>query len=193
MKVVAFLGSPRVGGNTELLLNETLRAVKEEGHETMLFRPSSMKFSPCVNCGGCEDTGVCIVKDEMGSVYASIREGDRFILTSPIFFNNLTAQMKALIDRCQAFWCEKYLLKRPLPEGPYGRKGVLLLIGGMGKEIGYTCGDATATAFFRTISVAEHNTLHYAKVDTKGDILKHPTALRDAYEAGKRLVGEDRQ
>lgn len=188
MKVVVFLGSPRVGGNTELLTREAMRAVEEEGHEIIYFRPSEMDIAPCTNCGGCDETGECVIRDDMDRVYAAIREGDRFILSSPIFFFGLSAQIKALIDRCQAFWCEKYLLRKPIPEGPHSRRGLLILVGGMKREIGYTCGDATATAFFRTISVPEHEMLSYQQVDAKGAIKKHPTALRDAYEAGKRLV-----
>ena len=64
----------------------------------------------------------------------------------------------------------------------------MLLAGGMKKELGTECSDATAKAFFRTISVPEHKTLSFTGIDAKGAILKHPTALKDAYEAGKELV-----
>lgn len=188
MKLIALLGSPRAGGNTELLLKEAVGAAEEEGYSSViLFSPAKMNISPCTNCGGCKDTGVCIIKDDMDEVYCAIRESERFILASPIFFFGLSAQIKALIDRCQAFWCEKYLLKRPIPEGPRGRKGLLLMAGGMKKEIGFKCGDVTATAFFRTISVPTHETLYYPGIDAKGAIRDHPTALADVYKAGKRL------
>jgi hypothetical protein len=58
----------------------------------------------------------------------------------------------------------------------------------MKKEVGIECGDATAKAFFRTISVGEHKVLSFLGVDAKGAILNHPTALRDAFKAGKTLV-----
>ncbi len=189
MRVIAFLGSPRIEGNTELLLKETIRAVEEEGHSVTLFRPSEMDISPCLNCGGCDETGQCIVEDDMTDVYQAIREGDRFVIASPIFFFGLSAQIKALIDRCQSFWCEKYLLKRPIEPGPYGRKGLLLMVGGMKRQVGFDCGGATAKAFFRTISVPEHETLYYKEIDARGAIREHPTALTDAYKAGKKLVG----
>jgi multimeric flavodoxin WrbA len=188
MKVAAFQGSPRVQGNTELLLNEALRPAYEAGHEVRLFKLNTMNINPCQNCGGCEETGCCVIKDDMEEIYATIREADRTILASPIFFSGISAQAKAMVDRCQAFWCEKYLLKRPIPSGPQGRKGLLLLVGGMKREIGVQCSKATATAFFRTISVPEHETLAFLGVNPKGAILEHPTALHDAYEAGKRLI-----
>ncbi|GAB4542085.1 MAG: flavodoxin family protein [Thermodesulfovibrionia bacterium] len=188
MKIVAFLGSPRVQGNTETLLTEALRPAGEGGHEIVTFRLNDMRFLPCQNCGGCEGTGECILDDDMTLIYKAIREGDRFIIASPIFFFGLSAQLKAMIDRCQCFWCEKYLLKRPIPEGRYGRRGLLLMVGGMDKDIGFKCGEATAKAFFRTINVLQHETLSFPSIDAKGAIKGHPTALMDAYDAGKRLL-----
>jgi multimeric flavodoxin WrbA len=188
MKIVAFHGSPRKEGNTDSLLQAVLQVVSGPEHEVRLFRLNDLNIRPCQNCGGCEAGGSCVVKDDMEKIYEAIREADRIIVGSPIFFFGLSAQTKGMIDRCQAFWCEKYLLKKTIPEGPFGRKGLLLLVGGMKKEIGMQCGEATAKAFFRTISVAEHETLSFLGVDQKGAILEHPTALNDACEAGKRLV-----
>jgi hypothetical protein len=58
----------------------------------------------------------------------------------------------------------------------------------MKKETGIECAGATAKAFFRTISVKEHKTLGFLGIDAKGAILGHPTALTDAFHAGKDLV-----
>ena len=68
------------------------------------------------------------------------------------------------------------------------QKGLLLLVGGMKKEIGMTCSDATAKAFFRTVSVPHHETLSFMGVDAKGAILEHPSAISEAREAGRKLV-----
>ncbi|MDI6801314.1 MAG: flavodoxin family protein [Thermodesulfovibrionales bacterium] len=188
MKVLAFNSSPRIEGNTEILLRETLKPIYESGHNVRLFKLNLMNIKPCQDCGGCDDSGKCIINDDMNEIYDAINEADRIILASPIFFFGLSAQAKIMIDRCQSFWCEKYLLKKPIPEGRYGRKGLLLLVGGMKKEIGIHCADATAKAFFRTISVQAHKVMSFLGVDAKGAILEHPTALKEAYEAGKRLV-----
>ena len=188
LKVIAFLGSPRENGNTELLLREAVRGVEESGPAVQVFNLNKMNIMPCQNCGGCDETGVCIYEDDMTRIYEAIRNADRIILASPIFFFALSAQTKIMIDRCQAFWCGKYLLRKPIPEGPYGRKGLLLLVGGMKKEIGVQCAEATAKAFFRTISVPEHKTFAYMGIDEKGAILKHPSSLQDTYRAGQQLV-----
>jgi len=191
MNIIAFCGSPRKNGNTELLLNETVRGIEDSGSTAQVFYLNVMNIQACQDCGGCNETGKCIFEDDMDVIYDAIRKADRIILASPIFFFALSAQAKLMIDRCQSFWCEKYLLKKRVEAGKFGRKGLLLLVGGMKKDIGVTSSEACAKAFFRTISIPEHDTLFYLKVDQKGDILQHPTALKDAYEAGKKLAAAD--
>lgn len=192
MKIISFLGSPRKNGNTELLLREAIRGIEDSGFTVHVFNLNRMKILPCQECGGCEETGVCIQKkDDMAQIHEAIREANRIILASPIFFFSVSAQAKLMIDRCQCFWCEKYLLKKPIPGGIYGRKGLLLLVGGLKKKIGIQgvqCAETTARAFFRTISVSEHETLSFLGIDAKGEIRNHPTALREAYIVGKKMV-----
>jgi multimeric flavodoxin WrbA len=188
IRTIAFLGSPRKDGNTDLLLQEAIKGIESSGLTVKIFRLNLMNIKPCQNCGGCDETGECIIDDDMNGIYHEIRTANRIILASPIFFFALSAQTKILIDRCQSFWCEKYLLRKPISEGEYGRKGLLLLAGGMKKEIGIQCAEATAKAFFRTISVPEHSTLSYLGIDAKGAILGHPTALKEAFEAGGKLA-----
>ncbi len=189
MKTIAFLGSPRKNGNTELLLKEVIRGVKEKSAAVVsVFNLNLMNIKPCQDCGGCEKTGECILDDDMNKIYPEVRAADRIILASPIFFFGLSAQSKTMIDRCQSFWCEKYLLKKPIQSGIFGRRGLLVLVGGMKKDVGIECSDASAKAFFRTISVPEHKVLSFLGVDAKGAILAHPTALKEAFEAGRDLV-----
>ena len=183
MKVIALNGSPRAGGNTDLLLGA---AIEGTGADVTVFRLNDMNIRPCQNCGGCDETGICIIRDDMDAVYDAIRSADRIILASPIYFMALSAQTKAMMDRSQAMWCEKYLLGRnPTKEGC---KGLLLVVGGMKRTSGVKCCETSATAFFRSIGVAEHESLGFVGIDRNGDMLKHPTALTDARQKGRALV-----
>ncbi|OGW25751.1 MAG: hypothetical protein A2X59_04005 [Nitrospirae bacterium GWC2_42_7] len=188
MNIIAFNSSPRENGNTELLLKEAIKGIEVSGSDVEVFNLNLMEIKPCQNCGGCDETGICIINDDMSGIYDAIRTTDRIILASPIFFFSLSAQAKIMIDRCQSFWCEKYLLRKTIPEGKFGRKGLLITAGGMKKEIGVKCCEATARAFFRTVSVPEHQTLSFLGIDARGAINTHPTALKEAFEAGKDLV-----
>jgi len=187
MNIIAFHGSPRKEGNTDILLQEAIRGVSTAGHDVRLFSLNDCALRPCQNCGGCSETGACVMTDDMQEIHGAIRNADRIILASPIFFFGLSAQAKIMIDRCQPFWYEKYILHRPLQGGLHGRKGLLILVGGMTREIGVQCGGATGTAFFRTISVPEHETISFLGVDEKGAIRARPDALAKVFEAGVRL------
>ncbi|MCL0038619.1 NAD(P)H-dependent oxidoreductase, partial [Thermodesulfovibrionales bacterium] len=65
MKILAFQGSPRIEGNTDILLEETLNSIGKSGHEIQLFRLNLMDIKPCQNCSGCNKTGRCIINDAM--------------------------------------------------------------------------------------------------------------------------------
>jgi multimeric flavodoxin WrbA len=173
------------------LLDEALRGAKELGASVTLYDLNTVKLKPCQNCGKCFETGVCVIQDDMQAIHRDIRAADRIVLASPIFFFSVSAQTKIMIDRCQAFWAEKYVHKRPVPPGPAGRKGLLILVGGMKREPknkGFECAEAVSRAFFRTVNVQEHVTLAYDLIDAKGAIRNHATALQEAYEAGRALT-----
>jgi multimeric flavodoxin WrbA len=191
MKVLALNGSPRKGGNTELLLEAALKGVREQGGGVTLYNLNTMSLRACQHCGGCDDSGLCVIKDDMQLIHKDIRTADRIIVASPVFFFSVSAQTKIVIDRCQSFWSAKYVHKKPVEPGAFGRKGLLLLVGGMklnDKNVGFTCAEAVARAFFRTVNVQEHKTLAYDRVDEKGAVRNHPTALKEAYEAGLALA-----
>jgi NAD(P)H-dependent FMN reductase len=191
MKILAFNGSPRKGGNTQMLLTGAIKGAQEQGAEVTVYNLNDLQIRPCQHCGGCDETARCVIPDDMQAIHRDIRTADRIILASPIFFFGLSAQTKLMIDRCQTFWAEKYVHKKPIPPGEFGRKGLLLLVGGMKLDVknkGFECAEVTARSFFRTVNVQEHTTLAYDSVDEKGAIAKHPTALKEAYEAGIALA-----
>ena len=188
MKVVGISGSPRKEGNTETLLLEFLRGAEESGAETRLFILRQMDIAPCRHCDGCLVEGKCVVKDDMWLIYPELEGLDALVLASPIQFYGLTAQVKAMIDRCQAFWARKHVLKRTLSKRP--RKGVFISVGGTKSRDLFEPAKATVKIFFRTIDVEYWGELLYRGVDEKGAIRQHPTALKEAFVLGKRLVEE---
>ena len=189
MKVIGISGSPRRGGNTETLLREVLRGAEEAGAETHLFILSRMNISPCLHCDGCVAEGVCVVKDDMGLIYPEIESLDALVLASPIFFYGVTAQAKAMIDRCQAFWNRKYVLKRRIAAEK--RRGVFISTGGTRFPDLFEHATATVKNLFLTVDVTYWAELLFSGVDRKGEIRRHPTALKDAYLLGRRIVEEE--
>jgi multimeric flavodoxin WrbA len=127
MRILLLNGSPRKKGNTATLLKNIVRIAEQHSCHCDLLYLNSMSFSGCQSCGGCEKTGRCVVMDDMQLIYEKMDNADRVVLASPIYFYNVSAQLKACIDRIQAFWCRKYLLKQAAPKAAI-RKGYLVSV-----------------------------------------------------------------
>jgi len=187
VEALAIYGSPRRGGNTDILLNEMVKGMRETGTEVEEVFLSEMKFSPCMENYECEKDGRCVIKDDMQKIYPKLITMDCLAIASPIFFYAVSAHTKAFIDRCQCFWARKYLLKKPIAQGKM-RKGVFIAVGGSKGEKIFDGPLLTIKYLFDVLDCQLSKTLLYRQVDKKGDILKHPTALRDAYLLGKELI-----
>ena len=112
MKVLIVLGSPRKNGNSETLARTIAETLAQELPVNIDYlRLTKYEIAPCNGCGGCEKTGMCVVKDDMIDLYRRTDEADIIILASPIYFYGPSAQLKTYIDRFQARWSRKYLLK----------------------------------------------------------------------------------
>lgn len=99
MKVLGIVCSPRKGGNTEILVREALEAVSEAGCETELVLIAGKKIAPCDGCTACLKDGICKIKDDMQMLSEQMEKADGVIFGTPVYFYNVTAQAKAVIDR----------------------------------------------------------------------------------------------
>jgi multimeric flavodoxin WrbA len=101
MKIIAIIGSPRgMQGNTGRLLEEVLSGVREAGAETEILSLKSLNVQPCVACDVCHKSGVCNINDDYEVIKDKLLACDGFILASPNYIFSVSAQMKALFDRC---------------------------------------------------------------------------------------------
>lgn len=194
MKVAGFLGSPREGGNTEILLDEALRGAVEAGATTEKIRLWDLDFSGCIECEDCYATGECSLVDEMGVVYQALEGADRILLASPIFFMGLPAQAKAMIDRCQCYWALKYILKEDFPAlGTAHRYGSYIGVGGTRGEKLFEGTILTLKYFFDAIAAdpLRESYLLVRGIDEKGEILKERKTLESAADLGKLLATKE--
>jgi len=191
VKVLGIFGSPRRGGNTEILLEEALKGAEKDGANIERLYLGDFTITPCKECHGCDDTGKCILLDDMEKIYSKLLEADVVILASPIFFYGVTAWAKALIDRSQALWARKYLLKDPsLGKEGKKRKGFFISVGATKGPKVFDGAILTVKYFFDVLNVEYAGELVFRGVEAKGDILKHPEALQQAVEAGRKLVSD---
>jgi len=185
LKVLGIMGSPRIKGNTDLLLNEALKGARSRGAEVEKIIVDKLKIAPCKEYYGCLKDGNCVIRDDMDSLYPRILDADAVIVASPIFFYTVSAQLMLLISRCQALWARKYVLKNlniPVKKGAFisvgATKGVKLFDGPK----------LTIKYFFQAINAEYSEELLIRGVDKRGEIKEHPTALADARVIGEKLA-----
>jgi multimeric flavodoxin WrbA len=99
MRLLGIVCSPRKNGNTEILVKEALNVAVNAGWETDLFLMSEKEVAPCKACGSCHKKGACVIEDDMQQLYQLMDRADGIIFASPVYFGNVSAQAKAVMDR----------------------------------------------------------------------------------------------
>ena len=105
MKIIGICGSPR-DKNTSYMLRTVLEATGEE-YELVNLKDKDIK--PCDACEGCYRSYQCVIKDDMQEIYDKLSKADIIVLGSPTYFDNVTATMKAFIDRCLPLYLSEEL------------------------------------------------------------------------------------
>ena len=98
-RVLILSGSPRKGGNSDLLCDEFARGAREAGHQVEKIRVQEQKIAPCLACYGCRGTGMCVQKDDMAAILEKMVAADVLVLATPVYFYSMDGQLKTLIDR----------------------------------------------------------------------------------------------
>lgn len=105
-KVLILSGSPRKGGNSDTLCDEFLKGATDAGNEVEKIFVAGKNISYCRACYVCKNTGVCAIKDDMSDILQKMLDSDVIVLSSPVYFYSISAQLKAVIDRTVARWLE---------------------------------------------------------------------------------------
>ena len=113
MKILGISGSPRAGGNTEVLLLSALEPFHAQGWTVVEFFCSGKTVAPCTGCDGCAGTGRCVLRDDMDWLYPELDACDALIIASAVYYRNVTAQLKAVFDRSYAVRGKKPLAGKP--------------------------------------------------------------------------------
>ena len=103
MKLVALVGSPRKGGNTDTLLQKVAEGFSSQGGETQTFYLNDLNLRGCQACYACKKTGQCVVKDDTAEIFKAINAADAVVIGSPIYFGRFTAQLALVMDRLFAY------------------------------------------------------------------------------------------
>src|SRR4030043_1109089 len=187
MRVLGILGSPRAGGNSDILLEQALAGAKDAGGEVEKIVLSQKKVSGCLDCGKCNDTGVCAIKDDMLEINQKILEADVVIHSVPVYFWAMTSQMKAYLDRwCAFFDAEWRVHKAYRPKMKVKRIGLITLCG----DPNVATADPIVHRFKHTCQFSGLKFLNVvqASAAAKGEIAGNEEAKKQAYDLGKKAA-----
>ena len=193
IEVLGISTSPRVKGNSDLLLCQALAGAESAGAHIEYVRLPDLNIGPCIECNACYTTGVCKVEDDYQQLLKKMLDADRLIFATPVFFMTVCAQAKILIDRGQCLWAHKYVLKKRLITPERDRRAMVIAIGGSKSTKQFESIRLTMKSYFDVLEINYVANLFINKVDDCGEIEKHPSALKEAYRLGSQLAAVDTQ
>ncbi|WP_400204362.1 flavodoxin family protein [Candidatus Methanomassiliicoccus intestinalis] len=182
MLVIGISGSPRVNGNTNLLLDAVLEGSRSENAEVKKFYLANSVHSGCLGCGRCDTAGSCHIKDDISEIYDCIKEADALVLASPIYFENISSWMKTFVDRGQFLWSKNLDVDN-------SKAGLFISVAAR-LSTDFACAEKTIRIFFKTLGFQQSKSLLFPGFEEPGSILDAPFALDESRAAGRKLVVE---
>ena len=191
--VVALSGSPRPGSNVDGLVEEALAGAREAGAETLHLAARDLAVLPCQACGPdpVPGGGPCLYHDDMDTVYAALERATGVLVATPVFFSGPSAQLKAVIDRCNCITPAvvaadgSTVFRRRWART---RRGALLVV--LGPSDTPEPARLTAKGFLSWIGgrLLETMVVRHADVEL-GAVARDPARLAQARALGARLAG----
>ena len=167
--LVILQGSPRPDGNCAILTDWASDAAGKAGRTTEVIYPHDLDIHCCIGCYQCYNTGTCVFNDDMTGIIDAVRGARLIIVCSPVYTNTVTAGLKLVIDRMQAYHAE-----RTLAGGPGGQKGLLFSVAGRKGGDNFTCMTKVVKAFFRNCGIEPSGEVLIDSMDAVKDIREIP-------------------
>ena len=183
-KIIGFLGSPHVDGNTGIMVREVLRGAASRGASTKLVVLNELNAKGCQGCMGCQaNGGHCVVKDDIAPLLEEIYEADGVVLGTPVYMWQMTAQLKTLVDR---FFC--YLKPDYSSHLGAGKRTVLIVAQNNANQNSFIPYLDNTKEMLKFLGFPVEKLVHAWGVAAPGDVKSQPEPLRAAFEAGAALA-----
>ena len=179
--ILVLKGSPRLKGNSSLLADQVAIGARDCGAEVESYDLHQMDIRACDACDICQETGVCVIKDDMQVLYPKLRAADAIVIASPIYWFTLSAQTKLCIDR----W---YAMENTAGNALVGKQfGIVLTYGDIDP---YMSGAINAIHTFQDMFRylrANMVGIVYGTAMKEGDVVNQPDLMQRAYKLGQKL------
>ncbi|MEG1411016.1 MAG: flavodoxin family protein [Terrisporobacter sp.] len=152
-QILIINGSPRKSKNCSRIIGKIVLELEANNIEYQILNIYKMNIDYCTACDYCGKTGKCRIKDDMTPIYKKFDNSKGTIVVSPMYFSSISTKVKTLVDRTQAFYSSKYILKKPSLDTKKERRGMFIAIGGQPEyENQFLGGQLVMDIFFKCIN-----------------------------------------
>jgi len=184
MKVLGIIGSPRKDSNSSILVDKVAEGVKRQWAEVEVITLSELNISPCKACMNCKQQGKCVINDDMSVLTEKMKAADAFILATPVYWGDVSAQMKIWMDRCYCMMDAQF--NTPLK----GKKAALIAVCANPEDSMLDHSLKTLAQFCSFNQMNVVGQLKAAGVLMPGQIREKEELLKQANALGTTLAGE---
>lgn len=189
MKVLCVLGSPRTGGNSETLARAVVTPLAEAGADVTFVELNKLTYRGCQACRACKTTmDRCVLDDDLKGVLSAFREADVIVMASPVYYGDLTGQMKCFFDRTFENLVPDYATADNPSRLAPGKQVVLAMAQAAPAEH-FADVIPRYSAFFDWYGIERVHGLRAVEVHGRGDIASRPDVLAEAAAVARRILG----
>lgn len=188
MKIVSLLGSPRKKGNSTQMAKIVASCLEEKGNTVTRYSLNKLDFRGCQACGSCkEKSEICILKDDLTPVLEAVKEADIIIMATPVYWGDISAQLKTFIDRTYSYLVPDFMEKEVKHRLPQGKKLVFIQSQGGPQEM-YTEVFDRYNSFFTLLNFFdETHVLRGADLNELDALKSRDDLMQSALEIANKL------
>jgi multimeric flavodoxin WrbA len=186
MKIVAVLGSPRPQGNSNTLARAFLQAAAQQGAEVTEYLLNQMDFQGCQGCGACKTKrDTCILEDALTPVLEAVRDAAVLVLASPVYFGDLSGQLKCFFDRTYSYFNPDFSCRMPP-----GKQVVMVLTQGNPQETEFADIFPRYQRWFDWFGFGSRHLLRAVGVRDPGEVASQAGTMAAASALARELVAQ---
>lgn len=190
MKIVSLQGSPRINGNSAAMAKRFCSTAAKHGAEITTYILNELQYRGCQGCFLCKTKlDRCALKDDLTPVLDSIRDADVVVLASPVYFWDISSQLKTFIDRTFSYLVPDFITNPVKSRLPAGKKLVFILAQNNPDINSFTDIFPKYDYFFKAYGFAESHLIRAFGVGEPGEVEKHHDVMKLAEETAEKICG----
>ena len=188
-KIITLLGSPRANGNSAAIAGRFMETAKKYGAETKTYALNKLKFRGCQGCMMCKDKlDRCALKDDLEPVLDDIRDADALVLATPVYFADITAQMKMFMDRTYSYYVPDFM-NNPVPGRlPLGKQLIFIQTQAQPEENFFNDIYPKYEFFFQFLGFKDNHLIRATGVNDEGDAEKQESIMKHAENLAAQIM-----